>query len=368
MVKAVKTLRKCPVLLPVVALALLAACPLAAEGTDADGARTATLETIQAGVSDNNAALQLAMQKNDSALVTLRHDLDVKIEQGDAALYKAVTDVHNTQRITALAAVATSLVTAILSIFILLRLSHVLGAIGQIPAHPAQAAPGVASGHAATAAAIARVEEKLAALARAPQPKAAEPAPAPREVMDKLTALEAAVQNLSARREAAAQGDSTADAFWPKAVRTAENYPLWRKGLGEAVSAGKPEALKLASAMLAFNALPARRDMDAEKYGDLIHSLSASLYAYLYSIEGVSEADRLDPVSSVLRAVKDDAQVHYPNLEIRAFFPNERLNTDLMEKVDAGSRLSITRPLSWLVVDKTAGHERILSRAQVITG
>ncbi|HNX05864.1 MAG TPA: hypothetical protein PKI32_10205 [Opitutales bacterium] len=367
MVKALKNLRKCPVPLLAAAMVILPSFRAAAQDVAADVPPAPTVESLAAKIDENSTAIQLSVQNNAASLTTLRRDIEGKIEQGNTAVYKAVTDVHNTQRITAIATTATSLVAAVLSLVILLRLSHVMGAIGQIPAP--QGAPTASSGSApAVAAALARIEDRLNAIPRAAPTKAPDPAPVPREVMDKLATIEAALQGLSTRREAAAQSDTTADAFWPKAVRGSENYPLWRKGLGEAVSAGRPEALRLASALLTFNALPARRDADAEKYADMVSRLSASLYAYLYSIEGVPEADRLDPVSALLRAVKDDAQVHYPNLEIRAFFPNERLNTDLMEKTDSGTRLSITRPLSWLVVDKTGGREHIFSRAQVITG
>jgi hypothetical protein len=328
------------------------------------------LEELATRVEGNTTAIRLSADGASTALSATARNLEEKIDRQGAVLSRSVSDLHRTVRIAAVAGTVTGLVAAVLALLVLLRIPHIIGAIGQISSAPA---PAQASGnnHPGLSAALSRIEDRIAVLSRSSPQKAPEP-PAvsvPRELLDKLVGIEAAVQNLSSRGEAASSAsDTTADAFWPKSVRNCENYSSWRKTLSGALASGRGEALRLAASLLAFNGLPQRREGDAERHGTFVEELSVNLYAYLYALDDVPEADRLDPVSAILRTVKDDAQAHYPGLEIRAVFPNERLNTDTMEKVDSGRRMSVARPLSWLVADKTSGKERILFRAKVTTG
>jgi hypothetical protein len=366
---------KVPALLPVRRTAALAALlaaglcvPLLAD--DVSNGDPSPVEALTARVDANTTAIRQGTESASTALAATKRDLEERIDRQGATLARSVGEVHRTLRLASVASVVASLVAAAMALLVFLRIPHILGAIGQIPSAPASPQSSVNGSSPGISAALARIEDRMGVLSRAaPQKNAEAPSPAvPKELLERLAAIEAAVQNLAAARSTHSSNGAADDAFWPAGVRASENYPAWRKSLSKSLAAGKPEAMRLASSLLAFCGQPQRREGDADHHAAFLHELSVNLYAWLYAQDDVPAADRLDPVSAILRAVKDDAGAHYPGLEIRAIFPNERLNTDTMEKVDSGNRMSVARPLSWLVADKSSGKERILFRAKVTTG
>jgi len=108
--------------------------------------------------------------------------------------------------------------------------------------------------------------------------------------------------------------------------------------------------------------------MPPEKFCEMATDLSRSLYRFCYSLDGVPDEDRLDIASAMFRQVKEDIQQGFQGLEVRAFFPNDRLNTELMEKMDSGNRLTVSSPMSWLVMEHGPGGDRVLHRAMGFTG
>ncbi len=367
---------KVPALLPVrqtAALAALLAGVFFAQSVpaqDASSGDPTPVQELAARVDANTTAIRQSTESASTALAATKRDLEERIDRQGATLARSVGEVHRSLRLASVAGVVASLVAAAMALLVFLRIPHILGAIGQIPNAPASPQSSGNGSNPGLSAALARIEDRMSVLSRAaPQKNTEAPSPAvPRELLERLAAIEAAVQNLAATRAAPAASGSADDAFWPTSVRASENYPAWKTSLSKSLAAGRPEALRLASSLLAFCGQPQRREGDVERHAAFVNELSANLYAWLYAQDGVPEADRLDPVSAILRAVKDDAAAHYPGLEIRAIFPNERLNTDTMEKVDSGNRMSVARPLSWLVADKSSGKERILYRAKVTTG
>jgi hypothetical protein len=329
-----------------------------------------------AGVAEQIAASTASLQKDNANLIeairSQRAATERLLEENNLRAEKRFAEIHGTLRITAYAASAISAVSAILSIVILLKITrytHVTtGEPTRIPATPAPTA------NPAIMPALARIEERLNALAKngqCTQKSVPDAQPPGREILEKLNALESTIQNHNARNEAAsasADAPRLADALWPKPVRTLENYPIWRKTLANAAATEKPEALRLASSLLAYRTIAARREQTAEECAGVLHELSLNLYAYCYSLDTVNEEDRLDAAAAIFRAVKEEMQQRLPTLEIKAFHPNDRLNTDAMEKVDSGSRLTVSKPLSWLLTDRSSSRERILHRAKVITG
>jgi hypothetical protein len=194
-------------------------------------------------------------------------------------------------------------------------------------------------------------------------------------VLERLAAIETSVKGLAETVVQAAQKKPqeeqtgpVADVFWPKSLKGAEGYPLWRKALADGLSKGASEAVQMAAAMLDYQIRITRRDMSPEKFCDMATDLSRSLYRFCYALEGVPDADRLDIASAMLRQVKEDIQQGFQGIEVRAIFPNERLNTELMEKMDSGNRLTVSRPMSWLVMEHGPGGDRVLHRAMVFTG
>jgi hypothetical protein len=348
-----------------------AAATSAATAPDSD-----TAAVIGAQITSLTSSLRSDNQSLDSTVRSVRQDIESKIDDGNAATAKNIASMHRAMNITAVSTALISLVGAIFSLIVLLRISRVASTATQATINTA-ASPQPTAQNPATAASLSRIEERLGALlAKGSMPKAnAEAqAAAPKELHDKLNVIEAHLQNLTARKEAtvspahASGGPDVSDAFWPKSLREQENYPIWRKSLASALAQESSEARQFATALLEFQSLSANRDADPEKYAEVVRRLGASVYKFCYTLETIPETDRLDAASALLRAVKDDARVHVPSLDIRAFFPNDRLNTDTMEKIDAGNRLTVSRPLSWLIIDSQGGHERILHRAQVITG
>ena len=367
---------KVPALLPVRQTAALAALLAGAffaqslPAQDASSGDPTPVQELVARVDANTTAIRQGTDSTSTALAATKRDLEERIDRQGVTLARSVADLHRSVRLASVAGIVASLVMAGLLLLVLLRIPHILAAIGQIPNAPASPQPSGNGSNPGLSAALARIEDRMGVLSRAvPQKTVEAPSPSvPRELLERLAAIETAVQNLAATRAAPAASGAADDAFWPAIVRASENYPAWKSNLAKSLAAGRPEALRLASALLAFCSLPQRREGDADHHAAFLAELSANLYSWLYALDGVPEADRLDPVSAILRAVKDDAAVHYPGLEIRAIFPNERLNTDTMEKVDSGNRMSVARPLSWLVADKSSGKERILFRAKVTTG
>lgn len=327
------------------------------------------------GVAEQIAASTASLQKDNANLIeavrSQRNATERLLEENNLLAEKRLSEIHGTLRITAYATSAISAVSAILSLIILLKISRTTQPVTGEPARTP--APSSSPANPAIMTALARIEERLNALAKNSQSgqKTTTETPAPsREILDKLNTLENVIQNHhTGKNGGPAQPEPRlADALWPKAVRSLENYPLWRKTLADAAAAEKTEALRLASSLLAYRTLTSRRELTSEDCANTLYELSLTLYAYCYSLDTVTEEDRLDAASAVFRAVKDEMQQRVPSLEIKAFHPNDRLNTDAMEKVDSGSRLTVSKPLSWLFTDRSGGRERILHRAKVITG
>ena len=353
---------------------LLATCAAAQESTTSDGAASALRDEIAAKIQDSSNNVRAEIVGVTSAVRSLHDDLETKIETGAATTQKSVSDLHATMQFSAISTVLVSAASAILSILILIRISHVSGnlaAVLNMPQIPQNTQPQGANP--ALSAALSRIEDKLNAVTKQSFAKLPQDTPQiPREISDRLSSIEQTLQTLSAKKETQqashSAGSDPTTAFWPQSVKNLENFPLWQKQLRNSLAEGSEQALGLASALLEFHLHSSDRDLDAEKYAQLADKLGTAAYAFCYSLERISEADRLDIAAALARAVKEDAQIHAPTIEIRAFFTNDRLNTDTMEKVDSGSRLTVQRPLSWLIVEKNGGKERILHRAKVITG
>ncbi len=277
--------------------------------------------------------------------------------------------------------------SCLVSIVLLLRMKGLQDELSRLAqqgvsrpaAQPAAAVVAQAQNNSAPA--LARVEEKLAAIAQT----LARPAQddgvqaieklteTQTELLGRLGWMEAVLQKLSEPQEAPneepqeAALPALAGLVWPKAARSAEAFPLWSRTLASAIEAGQADALQLAGLMLEYQSGASRRDMAQDAYCELLRRLGRAIYRFCYSLD-VSDDDRLDAAQAVLRQVKEDAAALFPHIELRAVFPNERLNTDHMEKLDSGGRLVVSRPMSWLILDRTPGRERVLARAQVITG
>jgi hypothetical protein len=346
----------------------------AQDANTAEAAPVITQNELAAKIQESSNNLRAEISSVAGTVRSTRDGLESKIDERAAVTQKSISDLRSTVQISALATTLVSAACAIISLLVLFRISHIAGnvvALQNMPVIP-QMPQSSGGQNPSVTLALSRIEEKLNAMSKAsfakPMP---EPANAPREITDRLAAIEQTLQNLAARKENSAGTNGMPDAtaaFWPKSVQNAENFPIWKKQLRNALAAEDDQAMLLTCALLDFQIQSSKRDIDAERYAELAHSLGMAAYGFCYSQEKVAEEDRLDIASALFRAVKDDAQIHAIPIEIRACVPNDRLNTDTMEKVDSGSRLTVQRPLSWIIVDKSGGKERILYRAKVITG
>jgi len=351
-------------------------CAFAQDAGTPNVAPAVSQQELAAKIQDSSNNLRAEISGVESAVRTSRDELETKIDEKSSSIQKNVSGLKSTIQVSALATTLVCAACAIISLLVLFKLSSIAGnviAILNMPPPPQASPSGSVSQNPSVVSALSRIEDKLCSLTKANSAKPTQETPAiPREVSDRLAAIEQTLHNLAARKENAAAGSSggpdVSGVFWPKSVQNLENFPIWKKQLRDALAAGSENALTLVSALLDFQIHSSKRDIGAESYADIIRKVGMSAYSFCYSLENVPEEDRLDIVSALLRAVKDDAQLRAPAVEVRAFVPNDRLNTDTMEKVDSGSRLTVQRPLSWLIVDKGNGKERILHRAMVVTG
>jgi|GEM_PF-3550243 len=278
---------------------------------------------------------------------------------------------------TAMIGVVSSIFAALATLIALIILLRLRSMQMDMPHAVASTSPAPQNASSGSNAAYARIEERISSLASAISQSRAAPVDSGKpqsntELLGRLDLIEAAIKRIAQAPAQAPAGPKedfapVADSFWPKGIKGFEGYPVWRKAMVDALASGRAEAMLLASTLFEYQTTAGRRDLEQEKFCELVTRLSQNLYRYCYALDGVADEDRLDLVSAILRQVKEDAQ-SFTGLEVRAFFPNDRLNTDLMEKMDSGSRLTVNRPLSWLVMDRSPGNERVLKRAMVVTG
>ncbi|MBN1404612.1 MAG: hypothetical protein JW942_09125 [Opitutales bacterium] len=283
-------------------------------------------------------------------------------------------------RITTIGAIGCALaaLSTLVALAVLLRLKSIQTELPQLLSRPMGNGSGASSSASLVSGngvGLSRLEEKLGAIQHGiSQLRDSRPEPKqnPAELSERLSAIDAALEKLAAVTVASsslpAKDDSPPinDSIWPKTARAFETFPIWRKALADMVARSDSEGLKFASLLLEYQAKASSKDNTLDQFCELVTSLGKAVYRFCYALD-IAEGDRLDAASALLKQAKEDAAA-YPGLEIRAFFPNDRLNTDLMEKMDSGNRLSVSRPQSWLIQDKTPGKERILARAMVITG
>jgi hypothetical protein len=349
---------------------------LAQDATLPETTPAVSQQELAAKIEESSSSMRNEISGVEHSVRATRDELESKIEEKAATIQKNVSGLRSTIQISAISTTLVCAACAILAVLILFKITSVAGnvvALLNMPTPSQPSSPLSQGQNPSLVAALSRIEEKLNNLAKANSAKAAPETPAvPREIADRISSIEQTLQHLAAHKENAAAGGSRgpdiSNLFWPKSVQSHENFAIWKKQLRDALAADNEQAMMLLSALLDFQTQSTKRDIDAEHYAELVRKLGMAAYAFCYALEKVPEEDRLDIVSALLHAVKDDAQSHAPAIEIRAFVPNDRLNTDTMEKVDPGSRLTVQRPLSWLIVGKNGGKERILHRAMVITG
>jgi hypothetical protein len=164
----------------------------------------------------------------------------------------------------------------------------------------------------------------------------------------------------------------------PGCLRTGGALAAWTPlliGRGPAA----PAAAAMFGSLVELNACLDDARTSLVRVAEVLYRLSERAYDWWYALEGEGfpcAAGDVEPPLTVgevnarwLAEIKKACGNRWPELAIHAFYPDSRLDPDLMVKEEefSGMRPTVARPLSWAIADTGGGKNKVLFRARVIT-
>lgn len=168
----------------------------------------------------------------------------------------------------------------------------------------------------------------------------------------------------------------------PPPLRNEGELAGWRSFL-IAQSVQNPVAADFLACLLSFQACIAEKDSSVSEFAGILYRLSERAYAWWETLdpaqfpkslmpdeqEGNAAATLGEVNAQWLGALNTVFKHRWPDLEVSAYYPENRFDPDVMirdEKV-SGVRPTLSRPLSWAIAEAGGDKPRILYRARVVT-
>lgn len=184
-----------------------------------------------------------------------------------------------------------------------------------------------------------------------------------------LRKRESEINELRTRLREQAEAPSISDSFWPPSLRDGGKLGAWKDRLAKELLDGSPDARRLGAALLDWAALTAADAPPGREAAGALSQLGQRLFRYWDSISIPDDEARIEAIQAWSAALRADIEKSLPHLQISPVYPDDAFDHDRMEAVESlsGSRITVKRPLSWIILQRTPEAERVLHRAQVIT-
>lgn len=167
----------------------------------------------------------------------------------------------------------------------------------------------------------------------------------------------------------------------PEPFRDGGRLSAWRPLLMRQ-SLQQPLAAELLARLYEVEAALRNADTKIEPMAEVLLRFSEKAYAWWNSVgerelqslnETMEPDDRVSTVGEInaqwLGEFKKLFVNRWTDMSIHAFYPDTRFDTDLMIRIEeySGMRPTVSQPMSWALTESTAGKQRVLFRAKVIT-
>ncbi|MGF1448132.1 MAG: hypothetical protein ACFB20_01800 [Opitutales bacterium] len=153
----------------------------------------------------------------------------------------------------------------------------------------------------------------------------------------------------------------------PAAFSPTGRLGSWRKALEAHVAEELHSATSLVETLEKWR--EANNSRDEHRVLEVTHQLGQRFFLYLDATQGDDPSSWIDPIQEWTKSFRIALEEAFPRFKLVAVYPQDRFDTDRMEvaRGSASGRLSVKKPRSWMIVEKTDSGERVLRRAEVIT-
>lgn len=168
----------------------------------------------------------------------------------------------------------------------------------------------------------------------------------------------------------------------PAPLRNDGELAAWRPFLMTQCTQN-PAAADFLAHLLSFQASLSDKKSGPSQFAGVLYQLSEKAYAWWETLDwtsvpqslmpqetGVSTAPTLGEVNAQwLGALKTVFKHRWSDLEVSAYYPDNRFDPDVMvrDEENSGVRPTLSRPLSWAILQCGGDKPRILHRAKVVT-
>ncbi|MGF1485115.1 MAG: hypothetical protein ACFBZ8_12210 [Opitutales bacterium] len=153
----------------------------------------------------------------------------------------------------------------------------------------------------------------------------------------------------------------------PAAFSPTGRLSSWRKEIAGHVHEELPAANGLVEGLEQWR--EANNAREETRLVDATHELGKRFFSYLEATRGSEPNDWIDAIQEWTKSFRIGLEEAFPHCRLVAVYPQDRFDTDRMEvaRGSASGRLSVKKPRSWMIVEKTEHGERVLRRAEVLT-